>query len=519
VISPREILLDPVDCVSSPPMQHRTHHAVVSSIACTLASAAMAGGGTAGDECFTSLPAVVGLNGPVSLSSMLPSGGTPTNGPCTFLNWTSTTRDAWWNFNAPIDGGLLSLDFCPSNFDTSVVIYQGECSALGRVACDDDSCQPLGPTYQSRINDLPVAGGDVYIRVGGYGGAVGNAQFALSFTPQGRVRAWGPVPAAVPAPADLLSQVVAVAAGTSHGLAVKLDGSVRAWGLNSYGQVGVPAGLGPVRAVAAGNSHSVALLRNGQVRAWGSDSYGEIAVPADLGPCTSIAAGRFFSAALTQTGTVRTWGGGPANVTAVPSGMGLVRAISAGSFHMLAIRGDGTVSAWGDNSLGQTSVPSDLGIVSAVAGGWEHSVALRPDGSLRSWGANTQGQQTPPADLGPVTKLVASGFMTATVNAQGRVRAWGQLVALGMASPVNVPADLGPAVALASSGSFAIAVTQTNPCSGDIDLTGAVDGADLGALLSSWGPAPFGASTDTNGDGVVDGADLGALLANWGTCG
>jgi len=37
-------------------------------------------------------------------------------------------------------------------------------------------------------------------------------------------------------------------------------------------------------------------------------------------------------------------------------------------------------------------------------------------------------------------------------------------------------------------------------------------------LLSSWGPAPAGASTDVNHDGVVDGADLGAMLANWGGC-
>jgi hypothetical protein len=47
-----------------------------------------------------------------------------------------------------------------------------------------------------------------------------------------------------------------------------------------------------------------------------------------------------------------------------------------------------------------------------------------------------------------------------------------------------------------------------------------VDGADLGVLLSAWGPAgPESARADINGNGIVDGADLGVLLANWGACG
>jgi formylglycine-generating enzyme required for sulfatase activity len=43
-----------------------------------------------------------------------------------------------------------------------------------------------------------------------------------------------------------------------------------------------------------------------------------------------------------------------------------------------------------------------------------------------------------------------------------------------------------------------------------------VDGADLGALLTTWG-APQGQG-DLNGDGTVDGADLGLLLTKWGPC-
>jgi hypothetical protein len=53
----------------------------------------------------------------------------------------------------------------------------------------------------------------------------------------------------------------------------------------------------------------------------------------------------------------------------------------------------------------------------------------------------------------------------------------------------------------------------------DLNPTGIVDGADLGALLAFWGPvSPAFPRADINRDGFVNGADLGILLANWGPC-
>lgn len=46
----------------------------------------------------------------------------------------------------------------------------------------------------------------------------------------------------------------------------------------------------------------------------------------------------------------------------------------------------------------------------------------------------------------------------------------------------------------------------------DLDGDGDVDGADLGALLASWGGS---GPADLSGDGVVDGADVGLLLGAW----
>ena len=50
---------------------------------------------------------------------------------------------------------------------------------------------------------------------------------------------------------------------------------------------------------------------------------------------------------------------------------------------------------------------------------------------------------------------------------------------------------------------------------GDMNADAAIDGADLGALLGLWGPAPESGRGDLNGDGVVDAGDLNILLGNY----
>jgi hypothetical protein len=55
-------------------------------------------------------------------------------------------------------------------------------------------------------------------------------------------------------------------------------------------------------------------------------------------------------------------------------------------------------------------------------------------------------------------------------------------------------------------------------CVADLLLDGVVNGADLGALLSAWGPCMGACAADFDANGAVDGADLGVLLSAWGVC-
>lgn len=57
---------------------------------------------------------------------------------------------------------------------------------------------------------------------------------------------------------------------------------------------------------------------------------------------------------------------------------------------------------------------------------------------------------------------------------------------------------------------------KPEPCPGDLNGDGRVDGGDLGLLLAAWGTNDPAADLSVDGD--VNGADLGLLLALWGEC-
>ncbi len=126
-----------------------------------------------------------------------------------------------------------------------------------------------------------------------------------------------------------LSNVVAVASGYAHGLALRSDGSVAAWGSSSSGQTKVPAGLASVVAIAAGDSHSLALRADGTVAAWGSNSSGQTNVPVGLTNASAIFAGPNYSVAivgdspptlLTQPRDQTTWSGRTVTFTVMANG-------------------------------------------------------------------------------------------------------------------------------------------------------------------------------------------------------
>jgi hypothetical protein len=264
--------------------------------------------------------------------------------------------------------------------------------------------------------------------------------------------------------------VIAVAAGARHALALRDDGTVWAWGHNGDGRLGtgqtgtgvasVPQqvlGLTRITAIAAGADHSLALDADGAVWGWGNNHDGQAGGDGQVG------------------GDARRLNS-PHRV----ADLGAAVAIDAGTGFSLAVRRDGTVWAWGRTEFGQTGAPATdacgggtepldcsrtpqrvtgLDRVDSIAAGGNFGLARQRDGTVWAWGDNTYGQL-------------------------------GGLPGLGSIAPVQVQ-GLGPVQNIAAGARHALAAPVAESC--------AVGEGRVGARLMAWGDNLVG----ERGDGTA----------------
>jgi alpha-tubulin suppressor-like RCC1 family protein len=170
--------------------------------------------------------------------------------------------------------------------------------------------------------------------------------------------------------AENLSNVVAIAVGSgpnsTRNVALKSDGTVVRWGGGEtiYNDQTPPTSLSNVVTIAAGSSHTLALKNDGTVIGWGFNDVGQATgIPTTNAPnisagqvtiegqilnnVASIAAGHGYSMALKRDGTIVTWGRMVNDLypATVPAGLSNVVAIAAGDNFCLAITTDSAVAA------------------------------------------------------------------------------------------------------------------------------------------------------------------------------
>lgn len=250
--------------------------------------------------------------------------------------------------------------------------------------------------------------------------------------------------------------IVQVAAGGLHSLALGADGRVWSWGCNdekalghlapefTVGQVeGLPA---DIIQIACGDSISAALAKDGSVWTWGTfrDSRGLLGhsplMDADYQerPCklealqketvVQLSAGANHLMAVTATGSVYAWGSGeqgqlgrrilerhkratalrPTNVTPRSGRSGVVvERIACGAYHTLFLTRDGQVFVSGLNNHGQLGLGDTHDRINAelidsavwqgqrvvqLSAGEHHSLALTDAGRVFAFGRNDSGQ-------------------------------------------------------------------------------------------------------------------------------
>ncbi len=196
-------------------------------------------------------------------------------------------------------------------------------------------------------------------------------------------------------------QMVAIAAENQTGLALGSDGLVYTWGQNDHGQLGNASSddnsIHPVLtdtsgvlkgknivAIAAGIDHALALAADGTLYAWGQNDHGQLGNHSNTDSNVPVA--------VDMTGAL-----------AGKKGV----AIAAGGSYSLALATDGRIYAWGENNIGQlgtgtaeVNTPTAVnfsGVLSNkhiidMAAGVSHSLVLSCRGKIYAWGGNSYGE-------------------------------------------------------------------------------------------------------------------------------
>lgn len=234
------------------------------------------------------------------------------------------------------------------------------------------------------------------------------------------IASWGEYNAAQQNLPTNLFDVVAVAAGYEHSVALKRDGTVVSWGNTPP----APAGLNNVVKIAAGRYGTLALKNDGTLVAWGSANFGQLDIPAGLSGIVGMAMGDLHSIAVKQDGTVVVWGRNLDPKLKAPAGLRDVVAVSASAEHNLALKRDGTVVAWGQSfSLG-LQVPTGLSGVVALAAGSNLDVALKSDGTVVAWGS-ADNTMKPPAGLTDIIAIDVDQYHAVALKRDGTLVKWG----------------------------------------------------------------------------------------------
>jgi alpha-tubulin suppressor-like RCC1 family protein len=326
----------------------------------------------------------------------------------------------------------------------------------------------------------------------------GNVHADANLPRPGKVVAWGCNDfGQCNVPQDL-GNVVAVAGGSMHSMALKSDGTVVAWGDNTYGQTDVPRGLNGVVSIASGLYHCLALKGDGTLVGWGWNPYHQTEAPAGVEPLQQISAGYAFTTALGMDGRVSAWGHGDGflNSDGNPPDLTNVKAVAAGYMSGLALKQDGTVVGWGYNGGHQRDSLASWNNVIAIAAGAYHNLGLLADGTVIGSGFTTV-----PPGLNSVRQIAANVQISAAIRENGELVIWGEGRGDGNCGVAQVPANIGRVIGV-GLGEWHVLAIVSDCESGASIMTpeslvleasgsgGAIATFDVAAMDASGQPAP-----------------------------
>jgi alpha-tubulin suppressor-like RCC1 family protein len=238
-----------------------------------------------------------------------------------------------------------------------------------------------------------------------------------------------------------LQDIIAIARGYDHTVALDVNGNVYTFGENDKGQLGnasnedsdypILVTISDIVMIAAGSDSTYAIDVNGILWGWGENNDGQLGqgeadtanhtTPVQIPlaePVTSVAAGKAHVLALGESGKVYGWGLNASNQVGntvedtwaddiyEPTELPWVTtatAIWANGNQSFVEKEDGLIYPWGFNGLGTLGLESDedpiaptvaitdLEGILDIGAGALHTISLRNDDVLFSWGWSFEG--------------------------------------------------------------------------------------------------------------------------------
>ncbi|XP_070804586.1 probable E3 ubiquitin-protein ligase HERC6 [Pituophis catenifer annectens] len=298
--------------------------------------------------------------------------------------------------------------------------------------------------------DLPAVGGQEVVLVacgerhtlllladGSLASCGDNAQGQLGRKlPAGRQRCY------LPEPIQALEAqtIISISCGKEHSLAISSQGKVFSWGAGGFEQLGTgrlkdsstptkiySLSMYNVIQVACGHYHSIALTKDGRLFSWGQNSHGQLGL------------GKEVSSQAT-----------PCNISSL-AGIPLAQ-VAAGGSHSFVLSHSGVVYGWGRNNahqLGLNQKTSEEQIfkpysvdalrnleVTYISCGDEHTAVITKSGSVFTFGDDSAGQlghnssKTGPQKIDeiddPVSHLSCGSYHTLCVSESGQLWSFGR---------------------------------------------------------------------------------------------
>jgi len=264
----------------------------------------------------------------------------------------------------------------------------------------------------------------------GHPGFVGNgsAHGWVNFGEGMEISDWNNVQNLMITPVRIMDNVVSIASGNNHMLAITADGGLYGWGFNPQGQLGnrvsqmetnTPTRLmDNVVFAAGGNAITMAITNDGNLWAWGNGDHGllldgrgtdMIGIHYNPTPrmimnnVSYVSIGGMSVMAVRTNGDLYGWGAYWDEHQLTPVRIMENVVTVSHDAHTMVVTTDSVLYTFGNNEHGQLgngqsglANSSDTPIrimdnVVAVSAGGAHSLAVTDDGVLWAWGANRQG--------------------------------------------------------------------------------------------------------------------------------